>query len=341
MKSMLFSALMIFALASSGCALQSGPGAPGGTKFRLQLPLSGDCGCSAPRGVDTSDTLLRKLGDNRGMGLRINQKGAACNQNRNNGLFSRMSRQPVAPVASMGMGCDSCSSATSFSMGDGGCNSCGSATSFSMGDGGCNSCGSAPVVSMGGNASIAGISGDCGCGDSACGGVVSSGAPCDGGSSGRAGLFGKKNRGCGDSACGGVVSSEVPCDGGSTGRAGLFSKKSCGCKLGGCKLGDCKLCKLGGCKLGKCKLGGLFAKKGGEVVEGGCGNPGCGVGGRPCGGCLSKLAAAHQHPYGGAIPHTAQGPGAGTGTAPQYAYPYYTTRGPRDFLMKNPPSIGY
>jgi hypothetical protein len=27
--------------------------------------------------------------------------------------------------------------------------------------------------------------------------------------------------------------------------------------------------------------------------------------------------------------------------APSYAYPYYTTRGPRDFLMKNPPSIGY
>ena len=23
-----------------------------------------------------------------------------------------------------------------------------------------------------------------------------------------------------------------------------------------------------------------------------------------------------------------------------YAYPYYTTRAPRDFLMKNPPSIG-
>ena len=26
--------------------------------------------------------------------------------------------------------------------------------------------------------------------------------------------------------------------------------------------------------------------------------------------------------------------------APQYAYPYYTTRAPRDFLMANPPSIG-
>jgi hypothetical protein len=28
------------------------------------------------------------------------------------------------------------------------------------------------------------------------------------------------------------------------------------------------------------------------------------------------------------------------GPAPQYAYPYYTIRGPRDFLVNNPPSIG-
>jgi hypothetical protein len=26
--------------------------------------------------------------------------------------------------------------------------------------------------------------------------------------------------------------------------------------------------------------------------------------------------------------------------APTYGYPYYTTRGPRDFLVDNPPSIG-
>jgi hypothetical protein len=29
------------------------------------------------------------------------------------------------------------------------------------------------------------------------------------------------------------------------------------------------------------------------------------------------------------------------GQAPTYAYPYYTTRAPRDFLMDNPPSIGW
>jgi hypothetical protein len=37
------------------------------------------------------------------------------------------------------------------------------------------------------------------------------------------------------------------------------------------------------------------------------------------------------------------GTGAGYGGPPSahVAYPYYTTRGPRDFLMNNPPSIGY
>ena len=46
----------------------------------------------------------------------------------------------------------------------------------------------------------------------------------------------------------------------------------------------------------------------------------------------------------GEIPHTANAPGMygaqGGSAAPTYAYPYYTIRGPRDFLMANPPSIG-
>jgi hypothetical protein len=37
------------------------------------------------------------------------------------------------------------------------------------------------------------------------------------------------------------------------------------------------------------------------------------------------------------------GMGAGYGGPPSahVGYPYYTTRGPRDFLINNPPSIGY
>ncbi len=82
---------------------------------------------------------------------------------------------------------------------------------------------------------------------------------------------------------------------------------------------------------------------GGERLHG-CGKRGCGAGGKVCSSC-AKLANATGaiHPYGGAIPHT--NPAAGqqpqSGIAPQYAYPYYTTRGPRDFLQDNPPSIGY
>ena len=74
----------------------------------------------------------------------------------------------------------------------------------------------------------------------------------------------------------------------------------------------------------------------------GCGRGGCGHSGRLCGACskIRSLAGLGSgSPYGGAIPHTAQAPGQ-SGMAPSYAYPYYTTRGPRDFLRDNPPSIG-
>ncbi len=54
---------------------------------------------------------------------------------------------------------------------------------------------------------------------------------------------------------------------------------------------------------------------------------------------LRNRGNGSRNPYGGAIPYTAQVPGQ-SGIAPSYAYPYYTTRGPRDFLRDNPPSIG-
>ena len=96
----------------------------------------------------------------------------------------------------------------------------------------------------------------------------------------------------------------------------------CGCGLGaGCGL----LGGHGGCKLGL----------------GGRGLGGRGLGGRGLGGGLMGGLGGGGSPYGGQIPHTAQQPGAGTGMAPSYAYPYYTTRGPRDFLQDNPPTIGY
>ena len=285
MKSMLFSALIIFALATTGCALQTGigGGASGcGCDGAIHgggadcTPLSGDCGCQAPRGLTPSSGLVRKLGDNRGMALRLNQRGSACNQTRGSGLFSRMKSQSVAPAASI----DGCG------------------------------CGDDIVVAST-------VDAGCGCGDDI---VVDS-----------------TDAGCG---CG-------------------LKGKGCGCGLKG-KLGSC--CLLGGRKgRAKAAVAGLGSRVhggggivgagagagfggggiGGRGIGGGCGVGGGGHGGALCQGCLGRLAAARQGPYGGAIPHTAQAPGNGTGLSPAYAYPYYTTRAPRDFLSKNPPSIGY
>ncbi len=49
------------------------------------------------------------------------------------------------------------------------------------------------------------------------------------------------------------------------------------------------------------------------------------------------------HDYGRHLSYsnTGQAPeGAAGPAAAQVAYPYYTTRGPRDFLLNNPPTIG-
>lgn len=65
--------------------------------------------------------------------------------------------------------------------------------------------------------------------------------------------------------------------------------------------------------------------------NGGCRN--CGnhqlIGG---GGSGGGLLAGHHH---GAVDPGPSGPPSAS-----VAYPYYTVRGPRDFLMDNPPSIG-
>jgi hypothetical protein len=53
---------------------------------------------------------------------------------------------------------------------------------------------------------------------------------------------------------------------------------------------------------------------------------------------LPQPAAAQQQYPGNQMPQAGRAPtGAPVGSN---AYPYYTTRAPRDFLMKNPPKIG-
>jgi hypothetical protein len=73
---------------------------------------------------------------------------------------------------------------------------------------------------------------------------------------------------------------------------------------------------------------------------GGCGNGGCADGGCANGGCGDHgggIAGVHQ-----TIPRGVGGENVGPQGPPTgaVAYPYYTSRGPRDFLDPNPPSIG-
>ena len=131
-----------------------------------------------------------------------------------------------------------------------------------------------------------------------------------------------------------------------------------GPKTSGCGLESCGLGGQGcgqGCGLGNrlpgnalaagARTGSVRARQVGR--DGGCGSASCGLGGPGCGGgCALRNhlpGALQNHPYGGQIPHSnpALGPQGGAGgLTPTYQYPYYTTRGPRDFLNGNPPSIG-
>jgi hypothetical protein len=62
-----------------------------------------------------------------------------------------------------------------------------------------------------------------------------------------------------------------------------------------------------------------------------------------CNDCngIARPRMPGQPAYVGHLPHGSQHEVGPTGPAtPTYAYPYYTTRAPRDFLQDNPMSIG-
>ena len=93
--------------------------------------------------------------------------------------------------------------------------------------------------------------------------------------------------------------------------------------------------------------GGLLSGIAMPALPGGCGPDCASCGGRGCGPRLGGLGIgglkgdpAAQHPYGGQIPHTDGFQGPHGPVSPTYAYPYYTTRGPRDFFVDDPPTIG-
>ena len=117
---------------------------------------------------------------------------------------------------------------------------------------------------------------------------------------------------------------------------------------GGYQNGACQdgACQDGACEQGACQDG---ACQGGVCPTGGCKGAACQNGECESGACHKR----HVGRYGGLAKHHlspeeeaalqasdygATGPaGPPTGAV---AYPYYTTRGPRDFLAKCPPSIG-
>ncbi|HYO25427.1 MAG TPA: hypothetical protein VEQ85_10825 [Lacipirellulaceae bacterium] len=91
--------------------------------------------------------------------------------------------------------------------------------------------------------------------------------------------------------------------------------ESCGCAVGAACSGTC----CDPCNSKACR----------RVIDG-IASGGCG----PCGACGPHGICPNGQTYP-EYPTFNQGPPVG-----QTAYPYYTTRGPRDFLRDNPPSIG-
>lgn len=124
----------------------------------------------------------------------------------------------------------------------------------------------------------------------------------------------------------------------------LHNQTRSGCSTGTCSTGACS---TGTCNSGACGGTGLLGKM--NVGCNTCGN-GCGNGCRT--GCVAGKLGWQQggHDYSshlnpGMLGHRASTainsqpftPGPPTG---QVAYPYYTVRGPRDFLLNDPPTIG-
>lgn len=142
--------------------------------------------------------------------------------------------------------------------------------------------------------------------------------------------------GCPTQCCDPCCGCEDPCCGSCCDNRSFLQKcvdriAGGGCSNGKNGCGGCNGMNGCNCGLGHCQGG---RGSGGSVCGGGTGGH-CG-----CGPCCATCAA-HECclcPHAGGYPAmTRFNPGPPVG---QVAYPYYTTRGPRDFLQDNPPTIG-
>src|SRR4051812_26306095 len=108
-----------------------------------------------------------------------------------------------------------------------------------------------------------------------------------------------------------------------------------------CALALFALCAATGChNINLCEDGARgHGLHGGHGLLGGhLANHGAAVGLGRYGGGGSGLADGRNADYGCHYTRNYNGPPGPP--SPQVGYPYYTTRGPRDFLVNNPPSIG-
>jgi hypothetical protein len=104
---------------------------------------------------------------------------------------------------------------------------------------------------------------------------------------------------------------------------------------GGCRDGACQEgCEDGACQGGECEGGQCPANACNDCESGACHKRHVG----PYGGLAKHHLTPEEEAALAGSDYGATGPaGPPTGAV---AYPYYTTRGPRDFLAKCPPSIG-
>jgi len=177
-----------------------------------------------------------------------------------------------------------------------------------------------------------GLLGNCGCscGNTSCGADGS----CDCGTGSCCGT-GCTENGCASGSCGSCANACY--DGNGCGQVNAVGYDAYGNACNSCN--SCNTCNTCGVGCGGCfgYLKGLWCCRNCKD----CGTV-CEVGWPTLRGCCGGRFLAGFSPRGHGKPKAYTGPYTGP-SGPQtaaYAYPYYTTRAPRDFLMKNPPSIG-
>ncbi len=322
MRSALAVVAVLTAVGLSGCAMNQncgcgGGGLFGGTMLGCNTGCQTDCGgCETNCGCGTD----AKCGGDCGNSCGCNGRGLYP------GPFASMRMQrdlcnPCGPCDKPRCGMGEMALFSRFNSRANGCDSCGTQDC----QGGCqngmlnNRVGVKDRVAMM-RARFTNSNGSC----NTCG--AQGGCDCNAGMNG--GLLGNLMRGsqprmnvAGCSSCG------QNC-GGNCGNGGLL-----GARMGGGMMAGNGI--AGNGMVGNGMLSG-FGNRMGTCGPGcrGCGGRGCGLGMRRGGG------PGEQHPYGGQIPHTDGFGGPHGPISPTYAYPYYTTRGPRDFFMDNPPTIG-